>query len=281
MIAYLMEKENKNLFYRIINKIDILEYECGKLFLVQTVNNNNKLIKKLKENNIKYLVVSKKLKSRTEFINKIYTEGIKILDGSFLLKNMISNIIEYLSEISGIKKEKMEITFLINDFSNIKYIENSITKVRNINIITNNIRKFKKISDKIYKDMGNIITVANNRNKSLLNKKIIINLDFPEEQINRYKINRKAIIINIENNINITQKTFNGVNTKGYIIKEKDEFENFNFNEIYEARIIEKKDINKKIKEEDIKIKYFIGKNGIINKTEFIKILEPLVKQKK
>ena len=110
-----------------------------------------------------------------------------------------------------------------------------------------------------------------NKNKSLKNKNYIINIDFPEEQLNKYKINRKAIIINIEENININIKGFEGINANSYIIKQVDALQEFNYNEIYESYIINNQinEIRRKIENDKVKIIYLIGKNGIIDNSEY------------
>lgn len=38
-------------------------------------------------------------------------------------------------------------------------------------------------ADKLYKEEAITVPVMNNKNKSLINKKIIINIDFTEEQL--------------------------------------------------------------------------------------------------
>ena len=116
-----------------------------------------------------------------------------------------------------------------------------------------------------------VVPVMNNKNKSLLNKDIIINIDFTEEQLRKYKINRKAIIVNIENNIENLNKTFIGININNYkLIAEKDEKE-FEENEIYESYIIMQRlqDIRKTIIKENLQIKSFIGRRGIVDISEY------------
>ena len=66
----------------------------------------------------------------------------------------------------------------------------------------------KKIEKEIYEKHGVLIVISNNQKKSLLRPRIILNLDFNKEVLNRYKINEKAIIINLEGNMKIESKTF-------------------------------------------------------------------------
>ena len=105
---------------------------------------------------------------------------------------------------------------------------------------------------------------------------IIINIDFNALMINRYYINTRAIILNIPPNIEIASKKFTGININSYniIIPEGYKLNNFDDKYVYEAAIKNKTitEIQKQIRKEKIKIKNLVGKNGIINKNEFLSI---------
>ena len=266
MIGYVISKQEKNFFKKIFNKLDIAEYENGKKYIIPKLN--QKVIEKLKKDNIKNIVIAKKDKHNIEFINNIYSSN-----GRILFKHLIPEIIEYLSKILETNKEDIEVTILVNDYSqiNLYYINELISNIKRINIITNNIRKFKVFADRLYEEEAITVPVMNNRNKSLINKKIIINIDFTEEQLKKYKINRKAILINIENDITNINKSFAGINISNYEINTKNTDDEFEKNEIYESYIIGKqiKDIRRKILDDGVKISNFIGKRGIIDINEY------------
>ena len=69
--------------------------------------------------------------------------------------------------------------------------------IKNI-VCDKEIMKSEEFKNYIY---SNKINISNNKKKCLRRKEIIINIDFPEELINKYNIYEKAIIINIEENI--------------------------------------------------------------------------------
>jgi len=128
-----------------------------------------------------------------------------------------------------------------------------------------------------------MITVSNNKRKSLAKAKIILNIDFPEEMLNKYIINKKAILINIEGKVKINNKTFNGVNINYYNIEinnnlmnkfiENDMIKSFDKNILYESMLYSKtkfQNIREKIKKDEIIIKELIGNNGIINEKEYM-----------
>ena len=271
MVGYIKTRQEKNIIKKILNKIEIEEYENGNKYTIPKFN--KKLLEKLKEDNIKNIVVAKKDKENIEFLNNIYSNNMNIIDGRILFKHLIPEIIEYISNVCKINKNDMQITILANDYSqiNIFYINELITEVKRVNIVTNNINRFKQFADRLYNKEAIVVPIMNNKNKSLLNKKIILNIDFSEEQLKKYKMNRKAIIINIENNIEKVKRTFTGVNINNYKLISKKEESEFEENEIYESYIIMNKiqDIRKIIIKENLQIKSFIGNRGEIDISEY------------
>lgn len=272
MVGYIISKNEKNFLRRLINKIEIERYENGIKYSIPKMN--AKLLKQLEKDNIKNVVVAKKDKDNIEFIKNLYLKNINILNGKILFKHLMPEIIEYLLMVLEINKKDIEISILVDEYSNINlyYIMELISIYKRINIITNNLKKFKNFSDKLYKEDAILIPIMNNKNKSLSNKNIILNIDFSEEQLKKYKINRKAIIVNIENTINSISKTFTGININNYEINIKNN-EDFEIKEIYESYILGKniKEIREKIIKDNIKISNLIGKNGIIDISEYKK----------
>ena len=132
-----------------------------------------------------------------------------------------------------------------------------------------------------------MVTVSNNKRKSLLKAKIILNIDFPEDVLNKYSINKKAVLVNIEDKININTKSFNGININYYSISENENvmkkfksnniYTGFDKNILYESLIYDKvmfHIIKDKINNDNVVIKGLIGNNGIINEKEFEKSLK-------
>lgn len=200
-----------------------------------------KLNKKLCEFDVAHVVISNFLFSIELFKNKLYEEEINILDGKVLLKFLIYDVISYIANESELDISDLEVSFLTNSnneivLENIKLISG---KIKNLNIITNRIEKFKKLEDYLYEELGIMIKVSNNRKKALSKTNIIINVDFPNELLNRYSIPDNCIIININGNININSKKFNGVNINGYklAIGETYKMEKFNDEIMYESVI--------------------------------------------
>ena len=143
--------------------------------------------------------------------------------------------------------------------------------IKTLNIITNDISTCNKLEEYLYNEYGIMLNIANNKRKSLLNAELILNIDFPEELINKYKICKNAIIINFEDKIKINSKRFEGININYYKIAIPSKYEL-----IYESIILHQnndfKNIMEKLKKEKIKIKKLIGNNGLINEKEIVQI---------
>ena len=117
-----------------------------------------------------------------------------------------------------------------------------------------------------------MLNISNNKRKSLLKSEIILNIDFPEEAINKYRIYDNSIIINLNEKIALKSKRFNGININDYRVEmpHKYKLEGFRDEIIYESLIYGKnyKSIKEKIGKEKIVISKLIGNNGTINKNE-------------
>lgn len=236
--------------------------------------------KKLYDNNIENVVLSNYLEGNEILKQKLYCQNINILDGRYLFYLLIPEIIEYILKRQKVKLQNGEVTLLINDFTqnNAKIITYIAQNVKRVNIVTNHSNKFKKIEDYLYNELGVILNITNNKNKSLSNANFIINIDFPEEIINKYEINNNAIIVNIFNEIKIRAKKFNGININYYkaCIPKEYQIDGFQNNLIYESSIYKYsyENARKDIIASKIRIKKLVGINGDISENEFCKNLK-------
>ena len=281
-----IEKLNNNIIcYIPKNYIKVMNKFISKIV-------SKKICNVLYDNNINNVVLSNKLKTNNIIINAIQSENIEILDGRELFKDLILKIIEYVLSLQNEDISKYEITLLTNDLSNnvinnIIYLSN---KVKVLNVVTNNIKDYKKVEEKIYNKFGILIRITNNKRKSLANTKLIFNIDFPEEILNEYIIYDKAIIINICKKIKILSKKFNGINVNYYNIKLPIEYKNFfskyniyrnfNENELYESILYNDngKDFFNRInniEDNNVSILNLIGENGVISENN-IKYIDKL-----
>ncbi len=262
MVRYI---EYKKMFFRKIKK-EKNKYYISKL----NKRVSNKLFKKLKKEKINKIVCDKYIMENNQFLNYLYAKQLYIYNGRKLYKYIIKNILNYLKQFN-IKLEKLNVAILVNENLQInnKIIEEASGIFKRISIITNNSKKFLKLENKLEEE-GIPINISNNKRKSLSKTDIIINIDFPNELINKFNINTKAIIINIEEKIKIKNKTFKGININYYQINFEDkflEYENFDKNIIYESMFFDI-DIKNKFNIDKLKIKNLIGNNGIISVEE-------------
>lgn len=227
---YIQKNDKPNIIEKTFNIINMQE---NKLFLPITANTSEKQIEKLaqktkkiisKYSNSKKIVISKNLQEEITYINYLNSYGLDISDGRWLYEILATDIIKYIIEKKKIKKEETTISILINDLTEIELenIKILAENYKNLNIVTNHIEKFKKLEDK-FMENGIMITIVNNKKKSLMKSKIILNIDFPNELINKYMIKEDAIIINVPGKVKINRKRFNGLIVNNYEIDFRDD----------------------------------------------------------
>ncbi|MBQ2937941.1 MAG: hypothetical protein IJE05_03560 [Clostridia bacterium] len=275
---FYIEKNDKPNF--IEKKLGILKITGNTIMIPITENTKEKQIEKIatktnkiieKHSNSRKVVLSKEIQKEQTYINYLNTNGIEISDGKWLFEILLTDTIEYI--IKKKQLQKVNISILINDLTDTEYenIKILARKYKTINIVTNHIEKFKKIEKNLEQE-GIIITITNNKKKSLKKSQIIINIDFPKELINKYTINDEAILINIKEKIKINKKRFNGLNINDYEIdyrndKKEDKAlsKKYYLKDLYESQLYKKqriKEIKEKIAIDKVIIKKLILNNG-------------------
>lgn len=275
------------------NTITIKEIYGGYLFILpfDTINNKKinicmkkieKLIQKYKINS---LVLTEELNNYKAF--KSETQQVHILDGRGIMPYLIKEIIEYIVALQKTNLANEDLYICVNENKPI-YTDNIIYLMyyfKSVNIVTKNINTFQKIADKVAQKENIIITVTNNKKKSLRKAKIIINFDFENSQIQKYNIYRKAILISINKQEPFESMGFDGIQIRKIGIdtsKEiKEFFEKYNLINncslatLYESLINKKQDflsVKEKIKQDNIRIIKLYGKSGEISQRECIQL---------
>lgn len=231
-----------------------------------------KILKKL---NSKKVVLSKEIKNHTKYMNLLQTYQLDIIDGRWLFRMLVPEIIEYVENKKELEPEETTIHILANDFTEvvIENIKKLAQNHKHIAIITKNISKMKKIEEQILEETGSMITVMNNKKKSLAKAQLIINFDFPTELLKQYAIFEDSTIIDVTGNIKILKKRFNGVIITNYEIdfKNKSEYKiddkSFFARDLYEAEFYKNqpyKYVREKIKRDGIYICNLYTKNQIL-----------------
>ena len=270
--------ENNKIKNRLISKINIRREKNRNLRILRN-------IKKIKKYNFKNVILSNNLFNNDKLKKVFINNNINIIEGKFLYESLLYKSIEYISNIQRMDMEKYEISILIKYKNNIRIsgIIELAKKCKIINLITDNIRQFDRLEKELKKEYGIILNVTTNKEKSLLNSNIIINLDFLLDEFSQCAMPRKAIIFNIRNNLKIYSNFFEGINITDYLIYLPQKYnkivkllEDVNPILLYEAIIIEnnliQSEIERKLKFDSVEIKCFLGNNGIIRGREFLKV---------
>ena len=189
-----------------------------------------------------------------------------------IINEFLDEILDFIIEKTENEKIKMEmqnIYFLANEYTkkNIDIIEKILQKTKTINIVTRNLKKYMEYEEKLYDEKGILISVTNNRRKSLKNAKIIINIDFKEEELKQYSINRNCIFIKCAGEKYKSIKYFDGtiINDIEVCANEIERLKEFELYQDFENTDIY---VGFKNESENVRIKNLIGNNGKISKKE-------------
>ena len=199
---------------------------------------------------------------------------------------IIKEIIEYILKLQN-KDIKFEDLYIILKQDKTKYKENIAFLAqffKTINIVTPNLKTYQKLANKLMEKYGVILTVTNNKKKSLRKAKWIVNFDMTAEEIKKYTIFQKSTIIYVEQDGVYTGNAFEGIHIlkAGIDISEeiKDYFRRqfllpqFSVTVLYESILINKKSFNavrEQMANDRLKITNLYGIRGILSKKELEK----------
>ncbi len=272
---------------KVLLKVKVEYIENDIVFLIPNYKQYGKFLLK---------VISKQIKrnvKRANVAELIFEENMDFLKGQFnecyksngklIMKENLIQIFEYIFKINNKNINLENIYVLVNEYNKLNsyIIKELIENFRTVNIVTENIRRYKRIENYWYNE-GVLITVSNNKRKSLKNAKYIINIDFDKTKILMYNINPNSIIINITDDDITMKANFDGVlinNIELRIDKNKEDFVNEFYGNINKKIFLEtiiKKNIKelgyiKKINQEyDVKISELIGIRGKLENNEFL-----------
>lgn len=261
-----------------IKKIKIEHDNCKICMNLEKEKNIKKVINKLLKNNVTNVVLSKEIYENKNFVNSLNANNINIFEGRWLEGYLSIHILDYIIKQKDIKKEETEIAITVNQINDlsINLIKILAKQFKRLTVATNHIDKLRKIEKEIYDKEGILIVVSNNQKKSLLKPIIILNIDFNKEVLNKYRINENAIIVNLEGDMKIEGKRFNGINVNDYeIIVGREEviwrqnMKNFRTKDLLEAVLYMKDTFDSictKINKNKVSIKELYGVNGKIER---------------
>ena len=228
-IFFIEENDKQSIlnFKKIIvkNRKIVINRKMKNLNIKQKMKIVNKVREFLLEYKCRRVILTEELKQDREFINLLATNNINVIDGRWLFKMLIPEILDNVIKKGDMKKEEIEVVFVVNEKTRLieKYIEEISKECKRVGIVTNHLSQFRQLEDELYNNSGILITVTNNRRKSLLKADIIVNVDYPKETLNKFTINDKGVIIDIEGDLKILKKRFCGKIINDFEIDIKDE----------------------------------------------------------
>lgn len=282
LLYYVQETDKPNFLFKLFNIVRLQEDKIilpigkEKIKPKRAEGLAKKTKKILEKTNCNKIVLSKMMKTQENYKNYLYSYNINIVEGRWLFEVLSKQILEYVIKKEKMKKEETRLSILVNEITDnfLQNIKEIVKQYKSVNIVTNHIEKFKRIEEKILQEDGIMITVTNNKKKSLSKSEIILNVDFPTELINQYYIYEEAIIINLRGNVKINRKRFNGININDYKIEfnyldgfDYDKNNLYEKKDIYEAQIYQKQpyqEVIKKTKKDKVKIVGLIGNKTVL-----------------
>ena len=254
-----------NIIYKINSVLNTVKQK-NDIFGIIKLNDKTKkkIVNILRKNKIDYAIVE-----NDEVIN------YPTLDGKYILKYMLPEIVDYCIKILKPKSEQIYICTNNYTSENNELIEELAEKVKVVNIFTEN-AQYNQLEKNLEKK-GIYITVSANKRKSLKKANIVINLDL--KNLDDCNINRNMVFIDLNKNTPLP-KAFNGIiikkaeiNTKK-VMRAFSDYENFNRSKIIEAEML-KLEGYKKSREFIKSNKLYIvnlKNNRAIDKDEFSRI---------
>ena len=152
---YIEENDKPTFLERILKKIRI---ENNRIIIPIEKEPTEKEQKKLAQKTIKLLnkssskkiVISKKIGQYEKYINILKAKYINV-EGKWLYKMLVPEIMEYILKKENLKKEETSLHILVNDATDVA-VQNILEfakEYKTITIITNHIDKFKKMEGRI------------------------------------------------------------------------------------------------------------------------------------
>lgn len=280
--------------------ITVKEIYSGLIFILPIFNEEKSLTKQLKrcipkvkklmkKYKISQMVLAEDLKQNEAFMkafqnNREIESKVQILDGKKLMPYLLEEIIEYISNKQG-KIAQLEDLYLLVKQDNCKYQENILCLARNfktVNIVTPTLKAYQKLAKQLEEKQDIIITVTNNKKKSLKRANWIINFDLSAGEMEKYTINRTATIIYLTTDGVYEENTFEGLHICRAGIDVSQEVKEFFEKQhllkqcpitiLYESTIQDKKNfkqVKQQLKKDQVTIEKLYGRRGVLAENEY------------
>lgn len=265
--------------------VDLKPEKISKFKKRQIINLYKKIYNLLYNNKIFNIVLDGNLFDNELLRNLLYSTNINIINGKKLSNILTYEVIEYISKNAKCNLSDLEVSLLVNEYNfineyNIKKISQN---VKVLNIVSDNVERFTKLSSKIYEENGSYIQVTNNLKESLKRSNIIINIDFEKQKLAKCIFPKDCIIINLNKEFCENKKGFNGILVNGIEINIPEAYMTDYLKSIKTTNLIISESIlyNKldnideiinKFKTKKFKINYLLGSRGKLANEEFQRV---------
>lgn len=283
--------------------ITVKEIYLGLIFILPIANlekNGQRQLKKciqkvkrlMKKYHVQQIVLSEELRRNEAFLqefqsNRKIEKAAHILDGTEMMPYLIKDIVEFISQKQG-KTPELEDLYLLIKNEEYQYRENIIFLAQHfkiVNIVTASLKSYQKFAKQLEDKQDIIVTVTNNKKKSLKRAKWIINFDLTTQEIQKYTINRTATIIYLNKEGIYEANNFAGLHICQAGIDVSQEIKDFfakqhllkqcSLTILYESTIEKGKSFRKVIEgiqKDKVKVKRLYGRRGILEEKEYANI---------
>lgn len=251
-----------------------------------------KVKKLMKKYHVQQIVLSEELRRNEAFLqefqsNRKVEKAAHILDGTEMMPYLIKDIVEFISQKQG-KTSELEDLYLLIKNEEYCYRENIIflaQHFKTVNIVTASLKAYQKFAKQLEESQDIIVTVTNNKKKSLKRAKWIINFDLTTQEIQKYAINRTATIIYLNKEGIYEANNFAGLHICQAGIDVSQEIKDFFEKErllnqcsltiLYESTIKTGQNFRKVIEglqKDKVKVKKLYGRRGVLADKEYEKV---------
>lgn len=279
-IGYIFLSDRARWWEKLLNIILTTKLEENYIYELSNTSKNciKRLNKKMSKNNVKQIICEKKIE---EYIKTDKQQVSKKCIMNYMLLEILKYVFKNQGKVMGLE----DIYFLIDKDEEIS-LKNIImlSKIfKTTNIVTGDINKFEKITETLFNEDETVISISNNKKKSLRRAKYIVNFDFDTEKLIQYSINRTAVIINVNNDMKIENIAFEGICINNINIEIPNEIEKYfdiltekiDKTTLYVSLLNRKQELERirtRIKDDNIHILDLIGYNGTIDQKELVRI---------
>ena len=245
---------------------------------------NDKIIKKLKNLAAircwKNLCVSDNLRRNEQFMDFAKGSSLKIMNGKWLFKNVLDDIIEYMVDIKGDVLGNQEISILCHQLDEVmaEKIKEICQKVKVCNLLTDHVKCYQRLEEEVYQETGMILNITNNYKKAIAKSKIVINFDFSRRDLRKCVFAKGTDMIQVNRAVKFDMKEFGGKNIVFYgidmpekYIEYQEKMSGFNSSILYESLIYKRtsyRNIKKELEEDEAKILYLVDLEGKVIKNQ-------------